>query len=271
MTGEVVYDDGQVTLIRGDVRRVELAAGSVAAVVTSPPYNVGLDYDGSNDRLDWSEYWALAHQAAEAMTDALIVGGRVWVNTAVSVPHEVEARGVHSERAGKARVMLAHRWASALERAGLALVDQVAWCSPRGAGTAWGSWASPAAPNLRGDWEAITVACRGTWERQAPEGADDWRDSVGGWPGLCSTVWNVRPADRVGHPAPFPVEVARRCIRLSTWPGETVLDPFAGSGTTLLAARQLGRRAIGIERSERYCALAVERLAQGELAFGGAA
>jgi site-specific DNA-methyltransferase (adenine-specific) len=88
---------------------------------------------------------------------------------------------------------------------------------------------------------------------------------------LCSTVWNLRPADRVGHPAPFPVEVARRCIRLSSWPGETVLDPFAGSGTTLLAARQLGRRAIGIEASERYCALAVERLAQGELAFGGAA
>jgi site-specific DNA-methyltransferase (adenine-specific) len=65
--------------------------------------------------------------------------------------------------------------------------------------------------------------------------------------------------------------VARRCIRLSSWPGETVLDPFAGSGTTLLAARQLGRRAIGVEASERYCELAVERLAQGELAFDGAA
>jgi site-specific DNA-methyltransferase (adenine-specific) len=271
MTGEVVYDDGQVTLICGDVRQVEVPAGSVAAVVTSPPYNVGLDYDGSSDRLDWPEYWALAHQAAERLTDALMVGGRAWVNTAVSVPHDVDEGGGHSGRTGKTRVMLAHRWASILERAGLSLVDQVAWCSPRGAGTAWGSWASPAAPNLRGDWEAITVACRGGWERQAPDGAEDWRDTVGGWPGLCSTVWNLRAADRVGHPAPFPLEVARRCIRLSSWPGETVLDPFAGSGTTLLAARQLGRRAIGIERSERYCALAVERLAQGELAFGGAA
>jgi site-specific DNA-methyltransferase (adenine-specific) len=69
----------------------------------------------------------------------------------------------------------------------------------------------------------------------------------------------------------MPVEVARRAIRLSTWPGETVLDPFAGSGTTLLAARQLGRRAIGIERSERYCDLAVARLAQTTLDFEGAA
>jgi site-specific DNA-methyltransferase (adenine-specific) len=69
----------------------------------------------------------------------------------------------------------------------------------------------------------------------------------------------------------MPVEVARRAIRLSTWPGEVVLDPFAGSGTTLVAARQLGRRAIGVERSERYCSLAVERLAQGAFDFRGAA
>jgi site-specific DNA-methyltransferase (adenine-specific) len=69
----------------------------------------------------------------------------------------------------------------------------------------------------------------------------------------------------------MPVEVARRCVRLSTWPGEVVFDPFAGSGTTLLAARQLGRRAIGVERSERYCELAVARLAQTGLDFEGAA
>ena len=86
----------------------------------------------------------------------------------------------------------------------------------------------------------------------------------------CGTI---APAARVpgGHPAPFPVELARRCIRLSTWPGEVVLDPFAGTGTTLVAARQLGRRAIGIEASEAYCAQAVDRLAQGAFDFHGAA
>ena len=94
---------------------------------------------------------------------------------------------------------------------------------------------------------------------------------MGGWESLCSTVWHLAPARRDGHPAPFPVELARRAIRLSTWPDETVLDPFAGSGTTLLAARQLGRRAIGIERCERYCELAADRLAQMTLDFQGAA
>jgi site-specific DNA-methyltransferase (adenine-specific) len=260
------YDDGQVTLYCADLREVDLRRVA-AAVVTSPPYNVGLDYDGCSDRLAWPEYWQLAGAAADVIAGALMPGGRVWLNTAVSVPEDSKAS------AGKARVMLAHRWASALDVAGLALVDQVAWCSARGAGTAWGSWASPAAPNLRGDYEAITVACRDGWERTPPPGMESWRDGLGGWPGLCSTVWNVTPAPRMPgvHPAPFPVELAQRCIRLSTWPREVVLDPFAGTGTTLVAARQLGRRAIGIEASEAYCAHAVGRLAQGAFDFHGAA
>ena len=181
-------------------------------------------------------------------------------------------------------MLLARGWADALELGGgLVLVDQVAWQSVRAGGCAWGSWQSPAAPNLRGDYEVITVACKGGWERSAPPGLEAWRDTIGDWPGLCSTVWAIptvggrippgtnTPGHPAGHPAPMPVEVARRCIRLSTWPGEVVLDPFAGSGTTLLAARQLGRRAIGIERSERYCELAVARLAQTTFDFQGAA
>jgi hypothetical protein len=174
---------------------------------------------------------------------------------------------------GKRRVLLAQLWATGLAAAGLELVDQIAWTSARGAGTAWGSWQSPAAPNLRGDYEQVTGACRDGWERHPPPGLEGWRDTVGGWPALCSTVWPIAPEPRTpgGHPAPFPLELARRCIRLSTWPGEVVLDPFAGTGTTLLAARQLGRRAIGIERSEAYCAQSVDRLAQGALDFKGAA
>jgi site-specific DNA-methyltransferase (adenine-specific) len=266
VTGDVFYDDGQVVIVCADVRTVALDAASVAAVVTSPPYNVGLGYDDGNDAVPWSEYWRLAGDAAGVMARALVPGGRAWVNTAVAVPEQSDS-GV----AGKRRVMLAHGWADALAGAGLGLVDQVAWCSSRGAGTAWGSWSSPAAPNLRGDWESILVASAGDWERNPPEGMDGWRDGMGSWPALCSTVWPLRPADRRGHPAPYPVELARRCIRLSTWPGEVVFDPFAGSGTTLVAARQLGRRALGVERSERYCELAVERLAQSSFDFEGAA
>jgi DNA modification methylase len=282
------YDDGQITLYCADLRAVPASelAEAAACVVTSPPYNVGLGYDGDDrgDALGWDEYWRLADAAADLMARALVPGGRVWVNTAVSVPETPGAPGSNSGRTAKQRVLLARGWADALELGGrLVLVDQVSWPSVRTSGCAWGSWQSPAAPNLRGDHELITVACRDTWERQAPAGMEDWRDTLGGWEHLCSTVWPIptvggrippgtnTPGNTIGHPAPMPVEVARRCVRLSTWPDETVLDPFAGSGTTLLAARQLGRRAIGIERSERYCELAVDRLAQGAFDFRGAA
>src|SRR5579875_2638720 len=82
---------------------------------------------------------------------------------------------------------------------------------------------------------------------------------------LVSNVWRVQPVAPNGHPAPFPVELASRAIRLSTWPGEVVLDPFMGTGSTLVAARSLGRRAVGIDTSERYCEMAAKRLAQGVL------
>jgi site-specific DNA-methyltransferase (adenine-specific) len=288
MSPVLFYDDGTISIWCADIREVPVSelAEAAACVVTSPPYNVGLAYDGDDegDDLAWDAYWRLADTAAHLISRALVPSGRAWVNTAVSVP-EVPAHGEpHSDRAGKRRVLLARGWADALEfGAGLMLVDQVSWQSIRTGGCAWGSWQSPTAPNLRGDHELVTVACKGGWERSAPAGLDDWRDTIGDWPGLCSTVWNVptvggrmaqgtnTPGNPAGHPAPMPIEIARRCIRLSTWPGETVLDPFAGSGTTLVAARQLGRRAIGIERSERYCQLAVARLAQASFDFEGAA
>lgn len=272
------YEDGQVTLFCADVRDDELLselAGAMAAAVTSPPYNVGLRYDGdpTGDARPWPEYWDLAEAAGRLVARALMPGGRAWVNTAVSIPETVHVGGHHSGRNAKRRVLLAQRWAEVLELgAGLVLVDQVAWVSVRGSGTAWGSWQSPASPNLRGDYEVVTVACQGEWERRPPAGYEGWRDQVGGWPELCSTAWAINPEPRtLGHPAPFPVELAARCIRLSTWPGEVVLDPFAGSGSTLVAARDLGRRAVGIEASETYCEAIVSRLAQGALDFGGAA
>jgi site-specific DNA-methyltransferase (adenine-specific) len=279
------YTEEGITLYCADARTVDLS-GVAAAVVTSPPYNVGLGYEGDDqgDALPWPDYWALAAEVAGLMARALVSGGRAWVNTAVSVPEGTGSVGPRSGSTAKRRVLLANGWANALTAAGLDLVDQVAWSSVRAGGTAWGSWQSPAAPNLRGDYEAVTVACRDGWERTPPPGAEGWRDTLGAWPALCSTVWHVptvggrippgtnTPGRRpTAHPAPMPVEVARRAIRLSTWPGETVLDPFAGSGTTLLAARQLGRQAIGIERSEAYCALTVDRLSQRALDFGGAA
>jgi len=73
-------------------------------------------------------------------------------------------------------------------------------------------------------------------------------------------VWNIRPERERNHPAPYPVELAENCILLTTQPGDIVLDPFFGSGTTGVAAKRLGRRFVGIELSKEYCELAERRL-----------
>jgi hypothetical protein len=82
------------------------------------------------------------------------------------------------------------------------------------------------------------------------------------------SVWRMNPERGIeGHPCPFPIALAGRCISASCPPGGIVLDPFAGSGTMLRAAKDLGRRAIGIEIEERYCEIAAKRLSQRVLDF----
>ena len=163
-----------------------------------------------------------------------------------------------------------HVWLDALRDAGFDGSSAVAWdYGVTTSDTAWGSWRSPSAPHLRYAWEPVICAWMGQWRRTPPPGFEHWRDELGDWPALCRNSWTISPGASAGspHPAVMPVELAARAIRLSTWPGETVLDPFAGTGTTLVAARQLGRRAVGIEISERYCEVAAKRLAQGSLAL----
>ena len=263
------WADDQVAILHADCREAgELPP--VACVVTSPPYNVGLAYDTHDDAMAWGAYGELARGAAKAMAEALAEGGRAWVNVVPVVPVEPVAGRVHSGYCAKERVNLLTIWLDALSAAGLGLWDIVSWATPgRGPGTAWGSWATPSAPNLRGEWEAVLAAYKGTWAREAPAGMKGRKDELGGWPALVSNVWRFQPAAPHGHPAPFPVELASRAVRLSTWPGEVVLDPFMGTGSTLVAARALGRRAIGVEVSERYCEMAARRLSQGALALFG--
>lgn len=257
----VVYEDADVTVINGDSTTGILPHSSVALVVGSPPYNVGIAYDTHDDALPWPDYWQLVHRWCRDIKRVLVPGGRVFINVAPSVVQKGE-RGIHSGSTNKARQALLAGWTSALEGAGLTYIDTIAWCSIRAKGTAWGSWETPAAPNIRGDWEAIIVACNGDWARMRPEWINSgWKDPLGSWETLVSNVWTFTPeGDRRDHPVPYPPEIPHRAIRLSTWPGETVLDPWAGKGTTLLAARSLGRKAIGIEISARYCAEAVRRL-----------
>lgn len=258
-----VYTDDTVSLHRGDARDPwPVDPASAACVLFSPPYNVGVDYSTHDDTMGWDDYQQMAHDVCRHASTALLEdGGRLWVNVTPVVPVSP------ADTTGRdPRVSLLHLWETAVLDAGLHVWDYVAWTTPgRGGSCAWGSWESPAGPNMRGEWEVVIAASRGTWARDTPAQHRGWRDPEGDWTPLTSNVWRIQPQRRTDHPAPFPSELAARVIRLSSFPGELVVDPFAGSGTTLRAAKDLGRCAVGIEMDAGYCDDTAARLGQGVL------
>jgi site-specific DNA-methyltransferase (adenine-specific) len=129
--------------------------------------------------------------------------------------------------------------------------------------TAWGSWQSASNPTLRDSHEYILVFSKGDYRRHRPAGRKDTitRDQ---FLEFTKSVWTfaAESARKVGHPAPFPVELPYRLIQLYTYTGEVVLDPFMGSGQTALAALRSERRYVGYETEEAYIKLAEKRLAE---------
>ena len=126
--------------------------------------------------------------------------------------------------------------------------------------TAWGSWLSASAPFVIAPVEVIVVLYKRTWKKVYGSGISDiTRDEFMEW---TNGVWtfNGESKKRVGHPGPFPVELPRRCIKLFSFVGDTVLDPFLGSGSTLVACLQTNRRGIGIEIDRSYCRPAAQLL-----------
>ena len=232
---------------RSAERMGELPDCSIHLMVTSPPYNVGKDYD---EDLSLNEYRAFLVRVMREVHRVLVPGGRVCFNLA---------------NLGRRPYLALHRYIiEDLECLGFLMRGEIIWnkASSAASSTAWGSWMSPANPTLRDIHEYILVFSKDTYRRPRVDGrqATITRDDFMAW---TKSVWQfpAESARRVGHPAPFPVELPRRCIELYTYSDEVVLDPFMGSGTTAVAALQTGRRFVGYEISGEYQELAYQRLA----------
>ncbi|NNJ46723.1 MAG: site-specific DNA-methyltransferase [Acidimicrobiia bacterium] len=224
----------------------QLPDNCVSLMVTSPPYNVGKDYD---EDLSLEEYIGLLSRVLAETYRVLEPGGRVAVNVA--------------NLGRKPYLSLNHIVASILDEAGFLLRGEIIWQKAKAAGgsTAWGSWKSAKNPTLRDIHEYVVVGCKEQYARQR-RGADtiskqDFLDAT-------MSIWQIAPesARRVGHPAPFPVELPRRLIELYSFEGDLVLDPFMGAGSTAIAAAQAGRHYVGFETSDEYIALAEARIAE---------
>jgi len=216
----------------------------VSLMVTSPPYNVGKEYD---DDLSLDDYLDLLHRVLKETFRVMEPGGRVAVNVA--------------NLGRKPYLPLNHYVAGLLSDIGFMLRGEIVWQKAAGAGgsCAWGSWRSAKNPTLRDVHEYVLVASKASYGR-----ARLGEDTISKEEFLEATtsVWQIKPASarRVGHPAPFPVELPRRLIELYTFAGDLVLDPFIGSGSTAVAAIQTGRHYIGYDTEPAYVEMARARV-----------
>ncbi len=233
------------TLIHGDARWA-IPEHSFDLVFTSPPYNVGKDYADHDDTMEPGEWRALVQKVIQQSWDRLRSGGRMVVNTIplagrnppyligqdiVAIMDQLTPRGL---------------WM------GHVVWDKTNWT---GASTAWGSWRSARAPSFRGEHEMLYVIAKDTTMREDIHGQTDitaeefnlatrelWRDIK------TANAWT----NEYPHPAPFPPTLAERVLRLLTQPGDRVLDPFMGRGTTVMVAENMGREGTGIDISLEY-------------------
>jgi site-specific DNA-methyltransferase (adenine-specific) len=221
--------------------------GSVDLIVTSPPYNVSIAYSSVRDDISYPEYLEFTGRWLEKALSLMKSDGRMCLN----IPLDKNLGGQQSV------------YADILSRAkacGWRYHATVIWNEQNiSRRTAWGSWLSASAPYVIAPVETIAILYRKSWKKLGPGESDIGRDEFIAW---TNGVWTFsgEKRRRAKHPAPFPVELPTRCIKLFTYVGDTVLDPFMGSGTTLLACRNLGRKGIGVEIDAAYCEVAKKRL-----------
>jgi len=229
----------------------DLPDDSVHLMVTSPPYNVGKQYDAN---LTLDEYRTVLKAVWAEVKRVLVPGGRACINVA---------------NLGRKPYIPLHAFVvEDMLSLGFLMRGEVIWnkAASGSSSTAWGSWVSAKNPTLRDVHEYILVFSKGTFSRKdmgrrstiSKEQFLEYTRSV--W------TFDAAPARKIGHPAPFPVELPSRLIQLYTFEGEVVLDPFMGSGQTAIAALTAQRHYVGYELDETYVALAQRRIAAERLA-----
>jgi site-specific DNA-methyltransferase (adenine-specific) len=224
----------------------EIPDNSISMMVTSPPYNVTKDYDSN---LTLIEYLDMLRKVFSETYRVLVNGGRACINVA--------------NLGRKPYIPLSDYISHLMIDIGFLMRGEIIWSKGAGAGVsmAWGSYMSASNPVLRDTHEYILIFSKGSFSRPKPEGKEntitkeqfmEWTKSV--W------IMNTESAKKVGHPAPFPVDLPYRLIQLFTYTNDIVLDPFMGSGSTAIAALKSNRKYVGYEIDQNYIDLAEKRI-----------
>ncbi len=222
---------------------------SLHLMITSPPYNVSKEYD---EDLSLKEYLEMLRKVFSETFRVLVNGGRACVNVA--------------NLGRKPYIPLSDYISRMMIDIGFNMRGEIIWNKAASASpsTAWGSWMSASNPILRDIHEYILVFSKGDFKRErnanekevkqnsiSKEEFMEWTKSI--W------TFNAESARRVGHPAPFPIDLPYRLIQLYSFKTDIVLDPFMGSGTTAIAALKSSRNFVGFEINNDYIELIKDR------------
>jgi site-specific DNA-methyltransferase (adenine-specific) len=264
------WQDDWVKIYCANSRKMDfIPDNSVHLIITSPPYNVGINYDVYEDKMADEEYMKMIEQVFKECYRVLVSGGRLAVNCPSCV----------KQPSGSKYAFVAVKIHILLEKLGFKPREWITWCkippimteeeyesvyrhNTLQKNTSWGSWKSPGSPYLRDIAEYIIVVEK---EKSILEGDKSKIDiTKEEFLMFTNNVWFILPtSERMsGHPAAFPEELPYRLMKLFSYQNNVILDPFAGSGTVGVVAKKNKRKAILVDISEKYCELAKHKCSQ---------
>lgn len=219
---------------------------TVHLAVTSPPYNLGINYDNHNDSLAYETYLEWMKKVWIETKRVLVSGGRFALNIA---PTSIKNfRPIH------------HDFSNQLREIGMIMRTEIIWYKQTmGRRTAWGSWKSPSNPHIVPSWEYVLVFCKDAWTLDGDRKDRDITNDE--FMRFSDGFWYIPPeSQRRGHPTPFPEMLIYRLIKFYTYKSNVVLDMFGGTGTVAVVAQKTGRHFIHIDISQKYCQIVEQRL-----------
>lgn len=243
----VYFKTDELVILCEDFLKTSIQPNSVDLIVTSPPYNLDINYNSSDDQIPYEKYLQFSKDWIAKAYDVSKDDGRFCLN----IPLDKNKGGQKSMCADLTSIA---------KEVGWNYHSTIIWnegnISRR---TAWGSFMSASAPYVIAPVEVILLLYKKSWKKGKRGVSDITKKEFMDW---TNGLWTFSGESkrRVGHPAPFPVELPRRCVKLFSYVGDTILDPFVGSGTTLIACALANRKGIGVDIDKDYCKLAKRRL-----------
>jgi len=249
LDNKVYFREKEITIFNDDILTTKMVgSNSIDLIITSPPYNVNIRYNSHDDEMPYSEYLDFAREWLDKCYDLAKDDGRFCLN----IPLDKNKGGQQSVCADLTTIA---------KQAGWKYHSTIIWNEQNiSRRTAWGSWLSASAPYVIAPVEVIVILYKERWKKESGSRISDISKSE--FQEWTNGVWNFSGESKrkIGHPAPFPIELPKRCIKLFSFVGDTILDPFLGSGSALVACSQTRRKGIGIEIDQGYCELAKQRV-----------